>query len=54
MRREAGTAAPRAGREGGPPVWRCRVCGYLCARDRPPAECPICKAKRERFEEFPL
>ena len=34
------------------PVWRCRVCGYLCARERPPAVCPICKAKRERFERF--
>ncbi len=34
------------------PVWRCRVCGYLCARDNPPGECPICKAKRERFEIF--
>jgi len=34
------------------PVWRCRVCGYLCARDEPPAICPICKAKKERFEKF--
>ena len=34
------------------PVWRCRVCGYLCARDQPPAVCPICKAKKERFEKF--
>jgi ferredoxin-thioredoxin reductase catalytic chain len=34
------------------PVWRCRVCGYLCARENPPAVCPICKAKRERFEKF--
>jgi ferredoxin-thioredoxin reductase catalytic chain len=38
--------------ESGYPVWRCRVCGYLCAREKPPAECPICKAKRERFERF--
>jgi ferredoxin-thioredoxin reductase catalytic subunit len=36
----------------GYPVWRCRVCGYLCARENPPAVCPICKAKRERFERF--
>ncbi len=36
------------------PVWRCRVCGYLCARDTPPEICPICKAKRERFERFNL
>ena len=34
------------------PVWRCRVCGYLCARDDPPGICPICKAKKERFERF--
>jgi ferredoxin-thioredoxin reductase catalytic subunit len=34
------------------PVWRCRVCGYLCAREKPPGVCPICKAKRERFEQF--
>ena len=34
------------------PVWRCRVCGYLCAREQPPAVCPICKAKRDRFERF--
>ena len=34
------------------PVWRCRVCGYLCARGQPPAVCPVCKAKRERFEQF--
>ncbi len=33
------------------PVWRCRVCGYLCARDQPPETCPICKAK-DRFERF--
>jgi len=34
------------------PIWRCRVCGYLCARDQPPGVCPICKAKRDRFERF--
>lgn len=34
------------------PVWRCRVCGYLCARDEPPGVCPVCKAKKERFERF--
>jgi ferredoxin-thioredoxin reductase catalytic chain len=38
----------------GYPVWRCRVCGYLCARESPPAVCPICKAKKERFEKFVL
>jgi ferredoxin-thioredoxin reductase catalytic subunit len=34
------------------PVWRCRVCGYLCAREEPPGVCPICKVKKERFERF--
>ncbi len=34
------------------PVWRCRVCGYLCAREGPPEICPICKAKKDRFEKF--
>ncbi len=34
------------------PVWRCKVCGYLCARENPPEICPICKAKKERFEIF--
>lgn len=34
------------------PIWRCPVCGYLCARDEPPEVCPICKAKKERFEKF--
>ena len=36
------------------PVWRCSVCGYLCAREIPPPICPICKAKSERFEPFTL
>jgi ferredoxin-thioredoxin reductase catalytic subunit len=36
------------------PVWRCTVCGYLCARELPPPMCPICKAKSERFEKFSL
>jgi ferredoxin-thioredoxin reductase catalytic chain len=34
------------------PVWRCRVCGYLCARPEPPDVCPICKVSKERFERF--
>ncbi len=34
------------------PVWRCKVCGYLCAREEPPEICPICKAKKDRFERF--
>lgn len=35
-------------------VWRCKVCGYLCGREHPPGVCPVCKAKKERFEEFGL
>jgi ferredoxin-thioredoxin reductase catalytic subunit len=34
------------------PVWRCRICGYLCARESPPEKCPICKADKDRFERF--
>ncbi len=33
-------------------VWRCKVCGYLCAMENPPGKCPICKADKDRFEEF--
>lgn len=47
-------ARPGAGLAAEPPlpVWRCRVCGYLCARDAPPEVCPICRAKKDRFERF--
>ena len=34
------------------PVWRCPVCGYLCAREHPPENCPICKADKDRFKQF--
>ena len=34
------------------PVYRCKVCGYLCANEHPPGVCPVCKAKRDRFERF--
>jgi len=34
------------------PVWRCKVCGYLCARPEPPGKCPVCKAEKDRFERF--
>ena len=34
------------------PVWRCKVCGYLCAREHPPGICPICKVTKDRFERF--
>jgi len=48
-RRAASGAAPL---RGGYPVWRCKVCGYLCAREHPPGLCPICKATADRFERF--
>ncbi len=35
-------------------VLRCTVCGYLCARDELPDICPICRAKKERFEKFEM
>ncbi|MCZ7356094.1 MAG: ferredoxin:glutaredoxin reductase [Candidatus Methanoperedens sp.] len=35
-------------------VYRCTVCGYLCAREEPPDLCPICRAKKERFEKFEM
>jgi ferredoxin-thioredoxin reductase catalytic subunit len=34
------------------PLWRCSVCGYLCARENPPGVCPICKADRDRFHRY--
>jgi ferredoxin-thioredoxin reductase catalytic subunit/rubredoxin len=34
------------------PVYHCKVCGYLCARNTPPEICPICKVPKERFERF--
>lgn len=40
--------------EGDYPVWRCKVCGYLCANAYPPGQCPICKAKKERFEKMSI
>jgi ferredoxin-thioredoxin reductase catalytic chain len=45
-------AAASPDKEPALPVWRCRVCGYLCAREKPPGICPICKAERDRFERF--
>jgi ferredoxin-thioredoxin reductase catalytic chain len=50
--KQAAPAAAPASSKLSQPVWRCRVCGYLCAREGPPGVCPICKAKKERFERF--
>jgi ferredoxin-thioredoxin reductase catalytic subunit/rubredoxin len=49
--RKAGKAAAPAARKGRA-VWRCKVCGYLCAAEHAPGKCPVCKAARERFEPF--
>jgi len=38
--------------QGGLPVWRCTVCGYLCARPEPPRKCPVCHVDKDRFERF--
>lgn len=34
------------------PIWRCKVCGYLCCRPEPPEECPICHVDKDRFEKL--
>lgn len=34
------------------PIWRCSVCGYICARDEAPETCPICGVPKERFSRF--
>lgn len=53
---KAGAPAKRRDLKGGPasdlPMWRCTVCGYLCAREGPPEVCPICKVTKDRFERF--
>lgn len=33
-------------------LWYCKQCGYVAFREDPPYVCPICKAKREMFEEI--
>ena len=34
------------------PIYRCKVCGYLCSRENPPEECPICHVSKDRFERI--
>jgi rubrerythrin len=50
---EDAAQTPAVERKRGLPVWRCKVCGYLAAREAAPKVCPICKASQDRFEEFP-
>ena len=53
-RQEIGSIPERRGTPGGAkPLWRCNVCGYICARPKPPDVCPICGVTRDRFEPFP-
>lgn len=35
-------------------LWYCKQCGYVAFRENPPYVCPICKAKREMFEEIKM
>ena len=35
-------------------MWYCKQCGYVCFREEPPYVCPICKAKREMFNEMKI
>lgn len=35
-------------------LWYCKQCGYVCFRESPPYICPVCKAKREMFEELSI
>ncbi|ADN36102.1 putative ferredoxin-thioredoxin reductase,catalyticsubunit [Methanolacinia petrolearia DSM 11571] len=49
------TGAPVAASSAGNlpyPVYRCNVCGYLCARNKPPEKCPVCGADQKRFDLF--
>lgn len=32
--------------------WVCPVCGYIHTGDQPPAECPVCHVKGEKFKEI--
>jgi ferredoxin-thioredoxin reductase catalytic subunit len=51
-RKERALKKSEASESSGMSLWRCPVCGYLCAREHPPEVCPICKAGKERFEKF--
>ena len=31
--------------------WLCKVCGYIYEGPEAPAECPVCHAKSNMFEE---
>ena len=35
-------------------MWYCKQCGYVCFREEPPYICPICKAKKEMFDEIKI
>lgn len=33
-------------------LYYCKQCGYVCFREEPPYVCPVCKAKKEMFNEL--
>src|SRR3990172_4528699 len=33
--------------------WKCSVCGFIHEGQKPPAQCPVCGAPREKFEALP-
>ena len=35
-------------------LWYCKQCGYVVFREGPPYICPICKAKKEMFDEITI
>lgn len=35
-------------------LWYCKQCGYVTFREDPPYVCPVCKAKREMFDELTI
>lgn len=51
-RKESATESIPSGIKVNINIWRCPVCGYLCAKDHPPPKCPICGVSRDRFELF--
>ncbi len=32
--------------------WKCTLCGYIHTGDKPPDECPVCGAPKDKFVEY--
>ena len=32
-------------------LWKCGTCGYIHQGDDPPEKCPVCKAKKKKFQQ---